>query len=80
MFNALNNCSISDATFKECRGVMDDPVQACMLEGNYTSAAMRKYSSLKGNILELALLAEIVLMTAIEADFKPIDDFRPHPI
>lgn len=80
IFNALNNCSIDDATFKECQGVIDDPVQACMAQGNYTTVAMGRCASLESNILGLVLTAEIALLTAIEADFTPVDDFQPHPI
>ena len=80
MFNALNNCSIADATFKECQDVMDDAEEACMAQGNYTTMAMSSCADLRNDILELVLRAEIVLMTAIEAVFIPYDDFQPHPV
>ena len=78
MFNALNNCSIGDATFLDCQDVMDDAEQACMAQGGYSTAIMGSCASIQDDILGLVLIAEIAVLTAIEKDFIPFDERQPH--
>ena len=65
MFNALNNCSVDDSRFIDCRNVMNDPEQACMEQGGYSNWSMRQCASIRSRIIGLVLAGEIALMVQI---------------